>query len=179
MKSAYPVACLALCAGLAVATLFQTSNAQPANQGQQQGQPDIGAMLAKGLSEIEGCEKVLFAQTTAGNNTIMAWFTDKAAAKRWYYSETHTSMMGMVGSDPHEGEPMANVPEGVPVFVMATITPTSPDKSVIPGPMPVSQISIELYTPLDAGAAINGGLMPDSMLPKSFKALDLKEAQAN
>ena len=101
----------------------------------------------------------------------MAWFEDKAAAKRWYYSETHTRFMRMVGQEPEE-EPMANVPEDVPVFVMASIRMSEDGKSVIPGPMPIEQISIELYTPLDAGASVNGRLMPDEIELPNFEKLD-------
>lgn len=168
-RSAMTALSLGLCAVLAIATIaVESSNAQPGERPQ----PDMGAALAQGLNETEGCLKVTFAQTSDGHNTIMAWFEDKAAAERWYSSETHARFMRMTGSDPNDGEPMAHVPDGVPIFVMASIKMSKDGTSVLPGPMPIEQISIELYTPLDAGAAVNGRLMPDGIELEHFKNME-------
>jgi hypothetical protein len=149
-----------------------TVEVQPERRGGAQGGPDIGAMLVQGLEKTEGCLKVITANTSVGTSTIIAWFEDKAAVKRWYYSTTHKRMMQMVGSDPDVMVPMEHVEDAdAPVMVMASITP-SRGESVIPGQMPVSQISIELYRPLDAGASVNGRLMPDEIELEHFKKLD-------
>jgi quinol monooxygenase YgiN len=172
-RSSYAALSLGCCTLLAIVTLIaKPTSAQPGAQPGRGGGPDMGAALAQGLNETEGCLKVAFAQTSQGTNTIMAWFEDKAAAKRWYYSETHTRFMKMAGQDPAENEPMVNVPEDVPVFVMASIKMSKDGSSVLPGPMPVEQIAIELYTPLDAGASVNGRLMPDEIELPNFEKLD-------
>lgn len=143
---------------------------QPANQRGQQGAPDIGKLLIDGLNKSEGCLKVITAQTSQGTNTIIAWFENKEAVAEWYYSTTHKRVMQMVGSDTDVKEPMEFVTdENAPVMVMASITMGG--EGVLPGPMPVSQISIELYTPLDAGASINGRLMPEAIKLKHFNTL--------
>ncbi|MFG0298773.1 MAG: hypothetical protein ACF8K1_04135 [Phycisphaerales bacterium JB047] len=144
---------------------------QPENtRSRQGGAPDIGAMLIRGLNNSPGCFKVITAQTSVGSNSIIAWFENKAAVEEWYYSNTHTRVMGMVGSDPDTKKPMAHVEdENIPVMVMASITLA--EKGVLPGPMPVSQISIELYTPLDAGASVNGRLMPEEIKLEHFNAI--------
>lgn len=164
--------------GLLAAAGFSASGAwlngsvegQPAQQRGQQGQPDIGKMLVDGLNKSDGCLKVITAQTSQGTNTIIAWFENKEAVSKWYYSTTHKRVMQMVGSDTDVKEPMEFVTdEESPVMVMASITMGG--KGVLPGPMPVSQISIELYSPLDAGASINGRLMPDEIKLKHFNTL--------
>jgi len=154
--------------GAAALESRQPENAHP----RQGGAPDIGAMLIKGLNDSPGCLKVITASTSAGTNTIIAWFENKAAVEEWYYSNTHSRVMNMVGSDPDTKKPMAHVKdENIPVMIMASITLA--EKGVLPGPMPVSQISIELYTPLDAGASINGRLMPEAIKLEHFNAISI------
>ncbi|MEX0876039.1 MAG: hypothetical protein WD114_01150 [Phycisphaerales bacterium] len=151
----------------AAQTTAQTSN-QPGPDSQRQA-PDIGALLIKGLNDTDGCLKVITAQTSEGTNTIIAWFEDKAAVENWYYSPTHTRTMQMVGADPENKKPMAHVKDAdAPVMVMASIKLGGPNP--LPGPMPISQISIELYTPLDAGASINGRLMPEEIKLEHFNS---------
>ena len=136
------------------------------------GAPDVGAMLVRGLDKSPGCLRVITAQTSVGSNSIIAWFENKAAVEEWYYSNTHTRVMGMVGSDPDAKKPMAKIEdEDIPVMVMASIT--MGEKGVLPGPMPVTQISIELYTPLDAGASVNGRLMPEEIKLEHFNAISI------
>jgi hypothetical protein len=112
---------------------------------------------------------------------IFAWFEDKKATMRWYESDVHqTFMMGMSeaaaasGADTAEGAdadtsakdaervPLAGVPDGVPVMCIATITPSA--KPLVEGfPMPISQVSIELYTPLPGGLSLNGKFAPAAL----------------
>ncbi len=143
---------------------------------QRGGAPDIGGMLVKGLNDSPGCLKVITAQTSAGTNTIIAWFENKAAVEKWYDSPTHERVMGMVGADPTGHAPMAHVKDAdAPVMVMASIT--LGEQGVLPGPMPVSQISIELYTPLDAGASVNGRLMPEAIKLEHFHVIDFDQRE--
>jgi len=134
--------------------------------------PDYGEILINGLRETDGCLKVITAETSQRTNTIIAWFENKAAVEAWYYSPTHSRFMGLVGTDSERKKPMAHVDdENIPVMVMASIT--FGGKQVIPGPIPASQISIELYTPLDAGAAVNGRLMPESIKLEHFNSMEV------
>lgn len=121
----------------------------------------FATMLMQGLKSVDGCLGVEAAQTQSGKNVIIAWFRDAKAARDWYNHPVHLRMVGMVGQKPEDNKPLEHVADGVPVMVMATITPS--DKPEIEGfPMPISQISIELYAPLPGGAAINGRLAPEA-----------------
>lgn len=128
-------------------------------------QQDMGRQLVEGLRSTEGCLGVQTGDTDAGHSMIMAWFENKAAATRWYDSPVHRGMMQMMGSGDggqDTGEPMEHVADDVPIFVMAAITFS--DRPEIPGvPIPIKQISIEMYTPLPGGAFINGRVAPDSL----------------
>ncbi len=133
-------------------------------------QPDIGVLLRKSLREVKGCLGVENARMDSGKTSIIAWFKDVESVKTWYHNEVHRRMVRMAGADPDEHEPLQHVGayKG-PVMVIATITPTS-EKNRIPGiPLPVSQISVELFQPLPGGAFVNGRLAP-----KSFKVPHMK-----
>ncbi|MBM4016307.1 MAG: hypothetical protein FJ293_15265 [Planctomycetes bacterium] len=135
---------------------------------------DEGNVLVNGLKATKGCLGVETAMTASRKSVIFAWFEDKKAAMRWYESDVHqTFMLGMAegaaaaggeygdaeAAAAEEREPMAGVPDGVPFLCIATITPAT--KQAIPGfPMPISQVSIELYTPLPGGLSLNGKFAP-------------------
>ncbi len=122
------------------------------------GTPDLGGMLLAGLRATPGCLGADAAQTASGRSVIIGWFEDKAAAMRWYEHPMHRRMMAGMDTG-REEPPMAHVPEGIPLMVMATITPS--DRPRIEGfPAPISQVSIELFTPVPGGAQINGRLSP-------------------
>ncbi len=145
---------------------------------------DMGNVLIEGLKATKGCLGVETAMTASRKSVIFAWFEDKKATMRWYESDVHqTFMMGMAEGAAAEGdaeaenaaaddvteerEPLAGVPDGVPVLCIATIT-MSP-KQAIPGfPMPISQVSIELYTPLPGGIAVNGKFAPPALKVKDL-----------
>lgn len=121
----------------------------------------FATMLMQGLKSVDGCLGAEAAQTQSGKNVIIAWFRDAKAARDWYNHPAHRRMVGMVGANPDDNKPLEHVADGIPVMVMATITPS--DKPEIEGfPMPISQISIELYAPLPGGAAINGRFAPEA-----------------
>ncbi|MEM7623739.1 MAG: hypothetical protein AAF235_11120 [Planctomycetota bacterium] len=153
-------------------------DAQPARRvregrpGRQAGGPrdgimgaDMGETLVKGLKETEGCYDAKAAQVQGGQLSIFAWFEDKAAAMRWHQSAVHQRFMqmgGAMGLDPAEGEePMAEVPDDIPLMVIATITPNPPEKIRELG-SPLGQISIELFRTVPGGAAFNGRLSPEA-----------------
>lgn len=143
-------------AGIAIAQQGGQQNGQPG--------PDMGQRLIEGLKSTPGCLGVDAGQFMSGKNAIIAWFENKEAVKRWYYSDAHMGMMGGLGVDPStmDHAPLAHITdENTPIMVIAAITFT--DKPAIEGvPMPISQISIELFAPLPGGASINGRLAPDS-----------------
>lgn len=183
----------ALCAAplFAAPAWLSAQGAPPA--GKQGAPPgvDMGAELVAALKATKGCAGVELAMTQSRKSVIFAWFEDKAAALRWYHSDVHqTFMMGMAeaqgagyaaqggasGGDGGEGAgagdaanegaaahgPMHAVPDDVPVLCIATVTPSL--KPMVPGfPMPISQVSIELYTPLPGGVSLNGRFTPDSI----------------
>lgn len=112
----------------------QTQTARPQQPG---GRPDMGRILIEGLRASEGCLGAEAAQLQSGKLAIIAWFKDVAAAKKWYYSETHARFMNAAGSDPEAREPMRHITDpNTPVMVMATITLGG--EKTIPGPMPIS-----------------------------------------
>lgn len=141
---------------------------QAADQPEDRAQ-DMGARLIEGLKKTEGCLGVEAGQFRGGKNTIIAWFENKEAVERWYYSPMHQFMMNAMGGA-EDRKPLEHVTDPkVPVMVMATITLS--DTPVVPGPVPFSQISIELYTPLPGGAMINGRLAPKEFPVKHFRDL--------
>lgn len=139
----------------------------------QQG-PDIGSMLQEGLKKSDGCIGVDSGQMRSGKTPIFAWFKDVESVKTWYHSEVHRRVVRMAGADPDAHEPLAHVKEYKgPVMVIATITPTRKG-TTIPGiPMPVTQISVELFRALPGGAHVNGRLSP-----KKFKVPHMKDLGA-
>lgn len=143
---------------------------QAASQPQDTGPQGMGAQLIEGLRNTEGCLGVDAAEFQSGKNTIVAWFKDKASVERWYTSPTHTYMMRAVGFDPTDRTPLEHIKDPkTPVMVMASITMGG--ERVLEGPVPFSQISIELYTPLPGGAMVNGRLAPEKFPIKHFRDL--------
>jgi hypothetical protein len=100
---------------------------------------------------------------------IFAWFENKEAVKRWYYSDTHMKamQMGFPGHTP--AEPMKDVSDSVgPVMAVASLTMA--DKPALPGmAIPVSQISIEFYAPITGGIFVGSRFAPDSLKVPGMK----------
>lgn len=166
----------AIAIGAASASLVGTVVAQQPAQGRPanaQAQPANGAQgfpdLASGLREIEGVLGVEIARSASGKSVIFAWFEDKAAAKRWYYSDMHRGVMeAFANMAPEAAEPMADIPDDVPILCIATVTPAGKDRPGIDG-APFSQISIELYTTLPGGIAFGGAFSPDTLKVKGLE----------
>lgn len=144
--------------------------AQPENPPAAGNPMDFGRMLVQGLKETEGCLGVETAEFASGKIAIIAWFKDVEAAKRWYNHPMHQRMVWMVGGDPSAREPLQHVEDPkTPVMVIAALTMGG--EQTIPGPMPISQISIEMYTPLPGGAMVNGRLAPKEFPVPHFRSL--------
>lgn len=140
---------------------------------QDQQRPDLGAMLIQGLESTEGCLGVDAGQFKSGKNAIIAWFENKAAAIRWYNSRTHMGAMHMAMGEQAatmKHDPLSHVDDPtIPIMVIASIT--FQNEPAIEGMnLPISQIAIELYTPLPGGAYITSRLAPDSLDVPHMKA---------
>ncbi|MEM9560246.1 MAG: hypothetical protein AAF995_08055 [Planctomycetota bacterium] len=120
---------------------------------------DFGSRLVEGLKQFPGCHDAVAAQINTGQLSIIAWFEDRQAALRWYNSEQHERLIQLAGDEPSD-KPMAHVPEDVPIMVMATLRMGAPGDETLNPRMPVSEISIEMYTPLPGGAMFGGRLTP-------------------
>lgn len=139
-----------LAGGAWIASGERSVEAQPAGMGQQ---------LVEGLKRVPGCHDAVAAQLNTGQLSIIAWFENRQAALRWYHSEQHERLIRAAGDEPSE-KPMAHVPEDVPVMVIATLRMAAPGQATLSPQMPVSEISIEMYTPLPGGAMFGGRLTP-------------------
>lgn len=124
--------------------------------------------LVGGLKSTPGCLGVETAQTSSGKQVIFAWFENKKAALAWYYSDMHQGVMHSLTSGTSSGrKPLADVADnGGPILAIASITPRAPGTSApqVDGvQLPVSQIAIELYSPLPGGVAIGGRFAPSTV----------------
>jgi len=120
--------------------------------------------LPDAIKSTPGCLGVETAMTESGKMVIFAWFENKKAALAWYYSDTHQVLMkmGSGGAPPRPRGPMADVPDdGRPIMAIASIVLARPQDGIPQsGLPPVSQIAIELYTPLPGGLAAGGRFAP-------------------
>ena len=132
-------------------------------QGEQQdgleGFPD----LVGGLQAIEGILGVETATTASGKQVIFAWFESKAAVLRWYNSGMHRGVQRAFFPDQEFGTPLEGVPDDIgPVLAIASIT-MSTKSELEATSLPISQIAIELYTPLTGGLFLGGRFAPDAL----------------
>ncbi len=146
----------------------QESTHAPTHAAQDSGKefPDlIGA-----LRSVEGCLGVEAGQFQSGKQVIFAWFENKAAAMRWYNHDVHQGAMSSFMTVESGSKPMAGVPDDVPVLAIASITfADRPHFQEIN--LPISQIAIELYTPLKGGIHLGGTFAPASMRVEGIQDL--------
>jgi len=134
----------------------------------------FATMLMDALNQIEGCLGTDAAKFKSGKTVIVAWFKNKAAVEAWYNHPTHVMMMRGIGTNPADFKPLEHVKDSnTPVMVMASMTIGG--ETTMPGPMPFSQISIEMYTPLPGGAMVNGRLAPKAFPIPQFDDLGAGE----
>jgi hypothetical protein len=121
--------------------------------------------LIPALQNTPGCLGIEVGSMQSGKQVIFAWFENKKAVLAWYYSDTHRALMGITGRTA-SSNPLANVPDEVPVLAIASVTlpnvkpgaaPSAADLTNIP------QIAIELYTPLPGGLAAGGRFAPATL----------------
>jgi len=151
--------------------LVVLAQAPSAPQGPPAGLPDLIGML-KATPGVLGVDA---AQTMSGKQVIFAWFENKKAALNWYYSPGHQNLMKTLASGGAPGRtPMADVPDdGNPILAIASLT-LSKQPQVSGVQLPVSQIAIELYSPLPGGLAAGGRFAPGSVKVKGLMEVPLK-----
>jgi hypothetical protein len=143
---------LSLMIALPTAISLQAQTAQKA--------PDlIGALKA-----TPGVLGVDAGSMMSGKQVIFAWFENKDAVLKWYYSDAHQALMAQFGSARRAKGPLADVPnDGRPVLAIASITLTGPVPTSSADLTSVPQIAIELYAPLPGGLAVGGRFAPSSV----------------
>lgn len=128
------------------------------------------------LKTTRGCLGVEAARTMSGRSVIFAWFEDKEAVLRWYYSEAHQSVQDLFFTDSNERghKPLEGIPDDIgPIMVVASITPA--DKANLQETnLPVSQIAIELYQPISGGLYLGGRFAPEGLKVKGMHGYTAK-----
>ncbi len=133
--------------------------ADPPAKDSRAGLPDLVGELKKS----PGCLGVEIAKTGSGKSVIFAWFENKKAAIKWYYSDTHVALMKQFFPERAGRKPLADVPDDSgPIMAIASITLT--DKPTKEKPLPYKQIAIEIYQPLGGGISIGGKFSPEKMV---------------
>src|SRR5262245_22292017 len=106
------LACFVFFAGNVIA-------ADPPAKDSKGGLPD----LVGDLKKTPGCLGVETAQTGSGKSVIFAWFENKKAALKWYYSDTHVALMKQFFPERKNHKPLADVPDDSgPIMAIASIT---------------------------------------------------------
>ena len=103
-------------------------------------------------------------------NLIFAWFKDKKSAVAWYNSDYHQKIMAKSFPKLAGREPLKDVADDVgPVLAIAAVTFSG--KAQVKGTkLPISQIAIELYTPLKGGVSFGGTFAPKGVKAKEKKS---------
>lgn len=120
--------------------------------------------LVRGLKETPGIIDVKVAVIDGKKQTIFAWFKNKSSVDAWYNSPMHRGAMAkffpkMKGA---AHSLMGFADEKAPILVVASVTPS--EKPHISGSrLAVSQIAIEMYTPVPGGVVFGSGFAPDSL----------------
>ncbi len=125
--------------------------------------------LLAGLTSTPGCLGVETARTASGKDVIFAWFKDKRACEAWYYSEMHVGAMKAFFPGAEHGKPLDGLPDNVPILTIASITFTDKSHFQSTTDLPISQISIELYTPLKGGVFLGSTFAPEGLEVPNMK----------
>jgi hypothetical protein len=130
-------------------------------QGSARNYPDLVGML-KSSPGVLGVDA---GQMMSGKQVIFAWFENKQAVLKWYYSDAHQALMLQFGAGAHRSAgPLADVPDdGRPILAIASVTLAGPIPANAAELKSVPQIAIELYAPLPGGLAVGGRFAPSSV----------------
>ena len=127
---------------------------------QQKGGPD----LVGALKTTPGVLGVEVGQMMSGKQVIFAWFENKQAVLKWYYSDAHQALMMQFGARRRPAGPLADVPDdGRPVLAIASVTLNGAPPANAADLKSVPQIAIELYAPLPGGLAVGGRFAPSTV----------------
>jgi hypothetical protein len=125
------------------------------------GAPDLVGLLraAPGVLGVDA------GRMASGKQVIFAWFENKQAVLKWYYSDAHRALMLQFGGGAQRpAGPLADVPDdGKPVLAIASVTLTGAPPASAVDLASVPQIAIELYAPLPGGLAVGGRFAPSSV----------------
>jgi hypothetical protein len=106
---------------------------------------------------------------------IMAWFKDKQAVEAWYSSKMHTDAMRKFLPNTSSGRaPLSLIKDpNKPILVMASVTPS--EKPAEGQTLAVSQIAIEMYTPVPGGLALGGSFAPSTLEVEGLKRIPMNQ----
>jgi len=170
------VSAIALC-GAVTAGTFALQNAEPGRKPEAKGdQPPAHAQqqgfpnLIELLKEAPGCLGVEAAQTMSGKRVIFSWFETKQDVVKWYYSEPHQQVMDMFFPETiADFKPLENVPDDAgPLLVIASLT-MSNKPQLDETSLPISQIAIEMYQPVNGGLYLGSRFGPDTVKVKDMQ----------
>jgi hypothetical protein len=155
---------------LVFAFLVSAQSGWAQNDKHRQSPDDMGFPdLVSGLKSVKGCLGVETAQTASKKNIIFAWFENKQAVLNWYYHDMHQGVMKAFFSDGPSRKPMQDVPDDMgPIMAIASIT-FSDKAHFEETDLPISQIAIELYTPVTGGIFLGGRFAPDAVKVNNMK----------
>lgn len=128
----------------------------------EQAQIDYGFLgnLVEEVRTIPGCLGVEVAKTESGKEVIFAWFENKQAVLRWYYSDFHQQLQKTFFPDITPRPPLQDVAEDSgPIMAIASLT-ISDQSQFAEASLPISQISIEIYQPVTGGLFLGSRFAP-------------------
>ncbi len=146
----------AVIAGLLLASM--SPEAQQTRSPRDLGFPD----LVSGLKATPGCLGVETATTSGGKNVIFAWFENKDAVLKWYYSDMHQAVMKKFFPTREHHPPLEGIEGEGPIMAIASIT-MADQAQFEATKLPISQIAIELYRPASGGIFLGGRFAPDAL----------------
>lgn len=160
---------LFLLLGIAGFMLFTGSQNSALAQNPHQSNDGQFPDLVGGLKATEGCLGVETAQTSSGKQVIFAWFENKEAVLNWYYSDMHMGVMQSFFPGNEPSKPLKDVPDGMgPIMAIASIT-FSDKQHFEDTNLPVSQMAIEMYTPITGGLFLGSRFAPDGVTVTNMK----------
>ena len=143
---------------------------------QQRGPGELGfPAVVAGLKATPGCLGVEAVRTRDGKNVVFAWFENKDAALKWYYSDMHQGAMNRFFPGERR-KPLAFVEGDGPILTIASVTVS--ENARVDG-LPISQIAIELYRPLNGGIAVGGRFAPETLKVPHMQVVPLPKAGGN
>lgn len=131
--------------------------------------------LVGGLRATPGCIDVKASTLNDGKQlAVFAWFENKAAVQAWYSSPMHADAMKKFfpGRSTRPMSLSGFKDKKAPLLVVATVTPSN-EPSVKGTPLAISQIAIEIYTPVQGGLVLGGsGFGPNNLKVPGLRRME-------